>query len=134
MTHEDGFHSKADVTKEGQNILLVFRLFYVSVHDIRHKDLERILAGKDVLCCSLHPSFHPKMRAPELRRRRGKRKQKLESCGYDQGKQCWVVVEIGVIRSLMGSWPPSEMAEGMDDRVTVHLREGQCRIYQEPKK
>ena len=70
MTHEDGFHSKADVTIEGQNILLVFRLFYVSVHDIRHKDLERILAGKDVLCCSLHPSFHPKMRAPELRRRR----------------------------------------------------------------
>ena len=63
-----------------------------------------------------------------------KRKQKLESCGYDQGKQCWVVVGMGVIRSLMGSWLPSEMAEGMDGRVTVHLREGQCRICQEPKK
>ena len=37
------------------------------------------------------------------------------------------------MRSLLGSWPPSEMADGMDDRVTVYLREGQCKIYQEPK-
>ena len=69
MTHEDGLHSEADVTKEGQNIRLVFRLFYVSVQDIRREDLERILAGQNVLCYSLHPPFHPKMRASELRRR-----------------------------------------------------------------
>lgn len=77
MTQEAGLNSNAGVTKEGQNILFVFRLlFHVSVQGVREKDFGRILAGQDVLCYSLYPSI---LRASELRRRRQIGKENLEA-------------------------------------------------------